>query len=238
MSVPSRAILFKMLLTLVVVGAIIAALQLLNNDAGIAQRRPTWPGPVHNAAGMPVVPMAPDAAEGDVEWADARDEPVNWIDIARVRVSPEGRPQWRIELAAKPPRADGLEAAETVISYGLVFETTGDGRADYVVGINNDARGLGHFRVWVTDLATGATEEQVGPPYGFPVEFRHPDEAGPGDDPLGSRSMLFTFLPGTTPRGLTERSPFYAWSAVTSAGETGAWDYAPDSAWLLMPGGP
>ena len=50
--------------------------------------------------------------------------------------------------------------------------------------------------------------------------------------------MIFTFLPGSQPPGLTGRSPFYAWSALTRAGETVAWDYAPDAAWLSLPGGP
>ena len=47
--------------------------------------------------------------------------------------------------------------------------------------------------------------------------------------------MTFIFL-GTVRAGLTERSPFYAWSALTRAGETVAWDYAPDAAWLGIPG--
>ena len=171
MSVPARAILLTMLLAAVAFGAILAALQLLNNDAGIAQLgRPTWRGPVHNAAGMPGAPMA-QGADGNLAWGDGRDAPVNWLDITQVKASPVDQPHWWIELAAQPPRADGLDAAETVISYGLVFETTGDGRADYVVGINNDAPGRGDFRVWVTDLATGETEEQVGPPYGFRSSF-------------------------------------------------------------------
>ena len=202
-------------------------------------RQPTWPGPVHNAAGMLVQPMAPDAALGDLAWPDGRDAPVNWIDITQVRAQPGAQPDWRMELAAQPPRLDELDPTETVISYGLVFETTGDGRADYVVGINNDAAaGPGPLRVWVTDLATGETEEHLGPAYGYPVEFWYPDEAGPDDDPLDSRTMLFTFLSGSTPPGLTGRSPFYAWSAVNRDGETVAWDYAPDAAWLGTPGPP
>ena len=232
MSVPPRAILLTVLLALLVVGSITVALQLLNNDAGIAQvGRPTWPGPVHNVAGMLVQPMAREP-DGTSAWPDGRDAPVNWIDITQVRAMPEGQPHWWIELAAQPPRPDGLDAADTVISYGLVFETTGDGRADYEVGINNDAPARGDLRVWVTDLATGETDEQVEPPYGFPVEFSYPGGAGPDDDPRRSRTMTFTFLPGSAPPGLTGHSTFYAWSAVSRAGETVAWDYAPQTAWI------
>ena len=53
------------------------------------QVRQTWPGPVHNAAGMQVQPMAPDAALGDLAWADGRDAPVDWIDITQVRAFPK-----------------------------------------------------------------------------------------------------------------------------------------------------
>jgi hypothetical protein len=201
------------------------------------EARQTWPGPVHDLAAMAVQAMPYDE-DGDLAFADGRDAPIDWLDITQVRVSPDGQAHWWIELAAQRPRAAEVDAADTLISYGLVFETTGDGRADYVVGINNDAPVRGEFRVWVTDLATGETEEQVGAPYGFPVEFAHPDEAAPGDPPGLSRTMTFTFLPGSAPLGLTGRSRFYAWSALTRAGETVAWDYAPDAAWLAIPGPP
>jgi hypothetical protein len=50
-----------------------------------------------------------------------------------------------------------------LIAYGLVLDTTGDGVADYVVGIDNDAPDREDFRVWVSDLATGETDERIGP---------------------------------------------------------------------------
>jgi hypothetical protein len=123
--------------------------------------------------------------------------------------------------------------AQTLISYGLVFETTGDGVADYVVGINNDAPRRGDFRVWVSDVATGQTEEQIGPPYGFPVEFSHPDEAQPAEGALGPATVVFTFLGDSSPPGLIARSPFYAWAAIAAGHEVVAWDYAPDASWLI-----
>lgn len=200
-----------------------------------------WPGPVHPGV-LPVQPLELGPAQplavqtiGMRAWTDDRDAPIDWLDITQVRVAHEGQARWHLELAAPPPRAEGLDAEETVISYGLVFDTTGDGRADYEVGINNDAPVRGDFRVWVTDLATGETDEQVGPPYGHPIEFRHPDEAAPGDLPRWSRTMSFSLFGSSDLSGLLGRSPFYAWSAVTRAGETVAWDYAPDAAWLGIP---
>jgi hypothetical protein len=180
---------------------------------------------------MPVRPLARDE-DGSLIWADALDAPTDWLDITQIRVSSTNYGQWSFELAAAPPRAAELDPAQTLISYGLVFETTGDGRPDYVVGINNNASVRGDYRVWVTDLATGATDERVGPPYGYPVEFRHPNEARPDDPPQSSKTVAFTFLGSPIPHGLAEDSPFYVWSAVTHADGTVAWDYAPDAAWL------
>jgi len=161
-----------------------------------------------------------------------RDAGIGIVDIVRVETNPEDQAHWRIKLAERPPRAAGLDPANTLISYGLVFETTGDGIGDYIVGINNDAPKRGDFRVWVTDVASGRTEEQIGPPYGFPIEFSHPDEVQ-GQQPGAPIGLLFTFLSGSAPAGLTGSSPFYAWSSVTAGDEVIAWDYAPDASWLL-----
>jgi hypothetical protein len=164
-------------------------------------------------------------------WIDGRDAGIGIVDIVGVETNPEGQ-AWRIKLAERPPRAAGLDPAKTLISYGLVFETTGDGIGDYIVGINNDAPKRGDLRVWVTDVASGRTEEQIGPPYGFPIEFSHPDEVQ-GQQPGAPIGLLFTFLGGSAPAGLTGSSPFYAWSSVTAGDEVIAWDYAPDASWLL-----
>jgi hypothetical protein len=106
---------------------------------------------------------------------------------------------------------------------------------DHLVGINNDASEAGRFRIWVTNLATGATEEQDGPPYGFPIEFSHPDEREPGAGDAGNPGMVFTFLPGTRPAGVTVSTRFYAWASVEEAGTVVAWDYAPDIGWVGKP---
>ena len=161
-----------------------------------------------------------DGSSGDEHGDADRD----YADLEGVTLDSPQQPHWRLMLAASPPKATTLDPSRTVISYGLTFETTGDAVADYVVGISNQACEAGDFRVWVTDLATGETTEQLGPPYGFPVEFAHPDE-GEG------AGMLFTFLPGSAVGGIDLGTPFYAWASVEEDGEVVAWDYAPDAGW-------
>jgi hypothetical protein len=158
---------------------------------------------------------------------------VGWVDVERVSSHADGQAHWYIELAAGPPRATGVEPG-LLIAYGLVFDTDGDADADYLVGIDNDAPRRGDFHVWVTDLATGETDEQIGPPYGFPIEFGHPDERGP-EDPGGSRppELVFTFLPPSKPADLNPKTVrFYAWTSATRDGEVFAHDYAPDEGWI------
>jgi hypothetical protein len=140
-------------------------------------------------------------------------------------------------LAGAPPHAATLDPSHTVISYGLAFETTGDDVPDYVVGISNDASPSGGYRVWVTDLASGVTDEQIGPPYGYPIEFAHPDEAS-SEDPHGRpQTMMFTFLTGSAPPGINAGTRFYAWASVEEDDEVVAWDYAPDGGWVGSPPG-
>ena len=182
-----------------------------------------WSGPVRAVAGGAAVHSAergrPDEKDADLGWAD----------ITNVSVTTAGQIHWSIQLAEKLPAA--VDRAETVIAYGLVLDGDGDGVADYVVGIDDDAPRRGDFRVWVTNLASGETETQLGPPYGFPVEFAHPDERQPGDMP-GAPTMTFTFLPGSNPPGVGGDVRFYAWASVTDGDDVVAWDYAPDADWL------
>ena len=131
-------------------------------------------------------------------------------------------------MADQPPRATRLERGR-LIAYGVVLDTNGDGNADYEVGIDNDALEPGDFHVWVTDLATGETKEQLGPPYGFPIDFAHPDE-----EDGGSGVTLF-FLPGSAPADMTESVRFYAWAAESRDGEIVASDYVPDTGWSARP---
>jgi hypothetical protein len=177
-----------------------------------------------------------DRRVDEIEWPDPNDALPAWIDIERVSFS-SGRyrsndyiqPHWQIELAAEPPRAARLEPGR-LIAYGLVLDTTGDGAADYLIGIDNDTPNPGDFHVWVTALATGQTDVQIGPPYGFPIEFGHPDEQGTGP------TVTLTFLPLSAPEDLDVRTVrFYAWASVTRDGEVLAWDLAPDDGWMTRP---
>lgn len=203
-------------------------------------RQVEWSGRVRtDLAGMPVVCSS---AGDDGQWSrtDPRDTAVEGIDIVEIlaRGRESGQPQWTIELSAFPPAAATLDRAETVIEYGLVFETTGDGVADFVAGINNDAPVRGEHRVWVTRLATNETDERVGGPYGYPVEFAYPDELPAQTEPSMWRPrMMFMFLSGSTPWIGTDIGPvtvrYYAWASVMSGTEMVAWDYAPDYGWLI-----
>lgn len=157
-------------------------------------------------------------------WDDPNDSSVRWVDVKRVRFY-GSEPSWYIELAAKPPKAASLAPGE-VIAYGVVLETTGDGDADYLIGIDNDAPKQGDYHVWLTDLTTGETNEQIGPPYGFPIDFSHPDETG---DPF----MNLIFLFDEAPADLNPKTVrWYAWASASSDGEVYAWDYAPDAGWV------
>lgn len=200
----------------------------------------SWTGPVRaDAAALRVVAMV-DMPELEVDGlADSRDSREPWADIVDVRYRPAGgglQSGVDIVLAARPPRAKTLPADE-VISYGFVIDTSADGTPDYEVGIATDAHDGGDFNVWVTDLATGVTDENAAPPYGYPVEFWHPSDPGPlPRDGESARTMQFTFLPGSDPVGFDSSSRIYAWTFVTRRGEVVAWDYAPDAAWARLPG--
>lgn len=213
-----------------------------------------WPGPVHGRD--PLVVHRMDGETDDLvqplarfAWPDALDTPVGWIDVKRVVFDYQDcddgapirgledlacQPQWSIELAARPPLLGDLEPG-LLIAHGLVLDTTGDGVADYVIGIDNSAPKHGDFHVWVTDLTSGETDEQIGPPYGFPIEFFHPSEqpSDPTDPFTDPPSILFTFLGDSVPQDLNPWTVrFYAWASATRGGEVYAWDYAPDAGWI------
>jgi hypothetical protein len=177
--------------------------------------------------------LDPDGGDGFRSNEEAGDTATPYVDIEQVRVDSASQPHWRLLLAAPPPETATLDPARSVISYGLTFETTGDDDPDYVVGISNEASRAGEYRVWVTDLATGETDEQDGPPYGLPVEFAHPDERSAEEMP--EPEMVFTFLGGTRPPGVSLRTRFYAWASLEEDGVVVAWDYAPDVGWIGAP---
>jgi hypothetical protein len=192
-----------------------------------------WTGPLRvESETMPLVVMVGNgnASDGSV-WTDGQDAEVEWIDIGEVRSGGGPRLRWSLELAGTPPRASTLDPAQRVIEYGVVLDGNADGIADCLIAINNDAPEPGDFRVSVTNLTTGATSDRVGPPYGFPIDFSHPDEQSGHP-----RHMTFFFLGGTAPCEHPSMSVrFYAWASLTESGRVTAWDYAPDAAWLAAP---
>jgi hypothetical protein len=169
------------------------------------------------------------------ELEDPRDTSVPGVDITLLRRNGS----WDLELAGSPPMD---RTTAEVYSYGLVLDTTEDGVPDYLIGIKDDptppgdVRGLPAnapspphiFKVWVTDLATGETDKQIGPPYGFPIEFGHPDEEDFG--PL----MWFTFLGGSAPDDIDRSVRFFAWASLTIDGQIVARDIAPDKGWMTV----
>jgi hypothetical protein len=228
----------------VVLLAVAAGLGLLTRpNVGAPEPEPSdasspagWSGPVRS--GFANHTARPDPETEGWSWSDAVDADPAWIDIVDVswlglawHDSFGGRgvdDYWNIVLSAKPPIASRLDPEQTLISYGLAFETTGDEVPDYIVGISNHARYSPDFRVWVTDLATGETEEQIGGPYGFPVDFSHPDEPHPPELTDEAQRTVSLFLLGD----IDDDARVYAWASLTEAGEIVAWDYAPDDGWL------
>jgi hypothetical protein len=194
-----------------------------------------WAGPVRpDASAMPVLAMNGPTlcvADNSYSWTDALDAPVGFVDIvgtSRPTRLHSTRADTSIAIAVKPPFASALDATEALIQYGAVFDTDQDRTPDYELGINNSVGG-GSYRVWVTNLRTGETDEQLGPPYGAPFDFVHPDEQEPSES--GAVSMRFWFL-GDLPWPADADYRYYAWSSYTENGTVAAWDYAPDFGWL------
>ena len=208
-----------------------------------------WSGPVRAGAELRVI-----ARWRARRWTDPRDAAFDGIDLRRVYgrgreyrgvsvIDGQNVPSfsaggWTGGLVARPPRTGTVDPTQRVIEYGVVVDADGDRDPDCHIGINNDARQRGGgrddpipiYRVWVTNLRTGATDESVGPPYGGLVEFGHPGDRG------GRRKMGFGFL-GPRPAQCDPFEPtatFYAYATLTEGGEVTAWDFAPDRAWLPM----
>ncbi len=169
-------------------------------------------------------------------WVDdASDAEVGLVDIRYVASEarfPVGghaiTGEWRISLAERWPGSTEIGPADGVVEYGIVVDTDGDRVADCQIGINDDARqvhGYGDYRVWVTNLRTGLTKEQVGGPYGLPIDFALPDEA--------SEYVAFFFLTHGQPCDFRGPIHYYAYASATDVdGHVTAWDFAPDAAWL------
>lgn len=184
---------------------------------------PVWAGPVRDP-GTAVHRMA--AGSDELWWEDPHDASEPWADVERVVFTLLYQGRWTFDLATWPPLLTDLEPGVRV-AYGLVFDTDADGTADYLAGIDNVAPRRGDFRAWVTDLATGETAEQVGPPYDSPVWFDYPSEQAQ------DHNLFLTFLPRWKPKDLDlETVRFYAWTSASRDGQVFAQDYAPDTGWI------
>ena len=223
----------------VLAGGTAAAARLLSDDSSRAPDVPDavleWIGPVRADRADEVVGTLGTAADSTLTWSDEADTAPQWVDIAGIHITPEFQ-NWRLELGLDHPRRDELSRAGQVLAFGFVIDTNGDGVADYVVGIDNDADAPA-VRVWLTDLATGETNENATGPYGDPFDFATSLEGEPvaGDPPRTPGGSFFNV--GFAPAELFdfETSLFYAWSSLTEDGEVVAWDYAPDTGWLSAP---
>jgi len=210
---------------------------------GASDTAPQWLGPVRSAK-LRVI-----SRQKALHWVDPRDAAFDGIDLRLVAgrgreyngvavINGKNVPGfsaggWHAELVARPPRTATIDPDERVIEYGVVIDTDGDRTADCHIGINNDARQRGRwpvYRVWVKNLRTRETVEQVGGPYGGLVEFGHPGDLGSG------RGVGFEFLGDwmSPCRKAGPAATFYAYAVLTENGEVTSWDFAPDAAWLPM----
>ena len=200
-----------------------------------------WTGPMRAVRGAPVIlPMAraaprADSPAGPIElwgWDEgSSDAGSRWIDVIGVRFTPGTLLTWYVDLAMYPPRTNLLDRDQTLISYGVTIDADEDGVADYELGMSNDVPIPGELRLWITNHATGQTDEHVGRPNGTPYEEWHPDQRMSEDE---GRQPRFT-LPESALQGVdTAKVRFYAWSSVTNDAAVEVWDYAPDAAWLTL----
>ena len=225
------------------VAAVVVAVSLVADDDSASQQpigppptgtttaTPTpasgWTGPLRDNGSRNVVfgRWDPATATGLLK-PDARDAEVGAIDIRSIRINEIGsNDRWVIDLRDISPKPSALAAAHRVIEYGVIIDGNGDRVADCQIGINNDAPRSRDHRVWVTNLNTGVREQQVGAPYGYPIDFG-----------FYKRQLVLFFLSdhpaACDPIGASAN--FYAWSSLSEQGQVTAWDYAPDTAWLAM----
>jgi hypothetical protein len=229
--------------TAVAVAAVVLAASLLANRDSTRQEpigpgptqtsapRPsaeaTWPGPLRENGTRAVVFGHRDPATANGILApDAADVGLGAIDIRSIRIGEVGsNDRWVIDLQRQPPDASTLAAAHRIVEYGVIIDGDGDRVADCEIGINNDAPKAGDYRVWVKNLRSGVTHQQVGGPYGYPIDFGY-----------YKRQFTFFFLAEAPTRcgPISASANFYAWSSLSEQGQVTAWDYAPDNAWLAM----
>lgn len=157
---------------------------------------------------------------------DASPMALAFVDIVKGEFSVLGcygsRPCVAFELAATLPRPLP-SPGDDWIAYGIVADTTGDGRADMRWGIDNAAGG-DELRIWQADLTTGRTD--ISPCcQDLLMDASFPGDAGPARGLIGPASSWNVFR-------------FYVWASVIRDGAIVATDYAPDFGWLEWPNPP
>jgi hypothetical protein len=199
------------------------------------------PGPPATGSRLPgrSLPVAPPGAysradPGELESTDGVDAAMAEVDIRQVRVrdvNGDGRSDWVLVLDRAYPTQSTVASHGRVIEYGIVVDADGDLDADCQLGIHNDTPTTRDFRVWLTNLTTGASTVRVGGPYGVPFDFKHPGEGDRGSE------MRFWFLRGAPIwpcNGFSPSAHFYAWAAAFEDGRLASLDYAPDASWLPL----
>lgn len=194
---------------------------------------PGWPGAVRDGRAWAQVTPERDAAGTD----QATDAGGGIVDIRSVNAGPREfgdgtrvTGEWRIRFAEGWPGGTEIGPSDGVVEYGVVVDTDDDRVADCRIGINDDAPRVGskgQYRVWVTNIDEGRTEEQVGPPYGIPIDFALPDE-------IGAPFLYFFFVALGGPCDFRGAISYYAYAVVTDPqGNVTASDFAPDASWLV-----
>lgn len=168
-------------------------------------------------------------------WADPRDAEPGGVDILDVhfsQVGSGGLPQWRLTLRTQPPPPQGPDIE--LLEYGIVVDGDGDRVADCRIGLSGDARVPGEIRTWITNLRTGEFLDSDGPPYGKPVDFRHPHDIDV--NPMSEDATLVSFffpLRSILPcEGWRGTGGYYAWAAFAEERVVTSHDVAPDVGWL------
>jgi hypothetical protein len=192
-----------------------------------------WPGAprVEPAGGPLIVAGLPTSGVPDYAAHTYIDAPrdvvpeVAFVDIVEVQFGedcwfpPSGCVFFKLAGTVPQPRPD---PRVEWIAYGLIVDTTGDGRPEFRLGMDN-APGPEHRRQWRTDLLTGTVtaEIDVAEHPGF-MDSVFPDEAA-------GRASIYA---NRRPDKPVFR--FYVWASVIRDGELVATDYAPDIGWLEM----
>lgn len=198
-----------------------------------------WPGALRTEP-TGCVPVVVDARLGDFIFGvatklygdpqgDVSPLAPAWVDIVGGEFKGTGCfapvPCVLFDLAGPVPQPRS-DPREDWIAYGIVVDTTGDGRPDLRYGVDN-APGDGELlRMWEADLNAKRTFVSAccgGPNMEafFPGDMFTASPAQGKIAPYGWRGTIFRF---------------YVWASLIRAGE-GVWtDFAPDFGWLEWPG--